>query len=383
MTRRERIPAFFLILILVTAAAVSVAADSMEADPADTSAEYLAARDRFEVVEGTEAVLSGGNSQLAGKVLEVAGKIAGRSSTTTQEGAGLSFMLRVGEETLFVDAAGDKAPIGVGDIVQALIEFPENGNPLDHFRLHGIAYLADLPPEIRLQAPESKDTPQTPEESAAADSEGEKASSENDEGTSKTEEVTPAETPEETTSEKTLAEKPPRPGTQYPDFEQLWPEQNDVRAWMGWIGEQNSELSEMTRRVIAESVLYWADQFEVDHRLVFAMIKAESNFDPNCRSHAGAVGLTQLMPGTAKYLGVSDPWNIQQNIMGGVRYLAEQLNLYSDRSPYEQCVLGLACYNAGPNAVKRAGGIPNNGQTPQYCQKVAELFYRLWKNNMP
>lgn len=376
---------FIKIVILVAVVTVSCCAadDAGQAAESDTGEDYLDVRESVEVA-ADPAMLSRSRSALSGEVLEVAGKVAGRSSVAGDEDVSVSFMLRVGEQTLFVDATRDREPIRVGNTVQALIELPPDRNPLGHFVLHAIAHVADLPRDVRLQVPKKADDSENADEAAPEDDQEEGRSSENGEPVDESGEQGTSERPDDTGSGDTAsADRPPRPGTEYPDFEQMWPNQEDVRAWMDWVGEQNSELSEMARRVIAESVLHYADRFEVDHRLVFAMIEAESNFNPNCRSRSGALGLTQLMPKTAEHLGVSDPLDIQQNIMGGVRYLAEQLNIYSDKSPYKQCVLGLAAYNAGPNAVKRAGGIPDNGETPRYCQKVAELFYKLWKNDMP
>jgi soluble lytic murein transglycosylase-like protein len=113
------------------------------------------------------------------------------------------------------------------------------------------------------------------------------------------------------------------------------------------------------------------------------MIKCESDFNPRCLSHAGAMGLTQLMPGTARAVGVSNAWDMEKNIMGGLKYLSCQLQAYKDRSNYEQFALGLASYNAGPNAVKRAGGVPAIPETIRYVKKVGDLFYQLYKAGMP
>ncbi len=109
--------------------------------------------------------------------------------------------------------------------------------------------------------------------------------------------------------------------------------------------------------------------YQVSEDLLKAMAKAESDFDSNCVSSAGAIGIMQLMPDTAANLGVTDPYDPKQNIMGGADYISQQLARFS---AYPNGVeLAIAAYNAGPGAVIRAGyQIPQNGETPAYVQNV-------------
>lgn len=109
--------------------------------------------------------------------------------------------------------------------------------------------------------------------------------------------------------------------------------------------------------------------YQVPEALLKAMGKAESDFNPNAVSSAGAMGIMQLMPGTATNLGVTDPFDPKQNIMGGAKYMAELLRTFG---AYPNGLkLAIAAYNAGPEAVKRAGyKIPQNGETPAYVNKV-------------
>ncbi len=102
----------------------------------------------------------------------------------------------------------------------------------------------------------------------------------------------------------------------------------------------------------------------VDPALLRALVRQESGFDPAARSSAGAVGLTQLMPGTAASLGV-DPTDPAQALDGGARYLRQQLDRFGGDER-----LALAAYNAGPGAVARAGGIPPYAETQQYVERV-------------
>jgi len=108
----------------------------------------------------------------------------------------------------------------------------------------------------------------------------------------------------------------------------------------------------------------------VDPRLLAAVVWTESAFSPTAVSSAGAIGLAQLMPDTARGLGV-DPWDPRQNLDGGARYLAAQT------ARFGSVTLGLAAYNAGPGAVQRHGGIPPFFETQNYVPTVLERYYRL------
>jgi len=112
-----------------------------------------------------------------------------------------------------------------------------------------------------------------------------------------------------------------------------------------------------------------AAKHNVDPNLVRALVKVESNFNPNAVSRKGAMGLMQLMPQTARQLNLTNPFNPEQNVDAGVRHLKQLLESYGG-----DVRLSLAAYNAGSGAVARSAGVPRYAETRNYVRRITELY---------
>jgi soluble lytic murein transglycosylase-like protein len=113
-----------------------------------------------------------------------------------------------------------------------------------------------------------------------------------------------------------------------------------------------------------------AARHNVDPNLVRAVVKVESNFNPNAVSRKGAMGLMQLMPQTARQLNVSNPFDPEQNVDAGVRHLKQLMENYGG-----DVKLTLAAYNAGEGAVARSAGVPHFAETRNYVKRITQLYY--------
>lgn len=141
--------------------------------------------------------------------------------------------------------------------------------------------------------------------------------------------------------------------------------QSSRKSDWSWLARQRNRRSQYDALIDR-----YASQHGVDPVLVRAVIVVESNFDPRCVSHKGARGLMQLMPETAKRYGVRDIFDVEQNIRGGIRYLADLLEMFPN-----DVSRALAAYNAGENAVIRTGGIPPYEETMTYVKRALTVYY--------
>ena len=136
--------------------------------------------------------------------------------------------------------------------------------------------------------------------------------------------------------------------------------------------ENKKSPTKVSRSEIDDLITKYSDKTGLDEDFVKAVINQESGFNPNATSKCGAMGLMQLMPSTAQGLGVTNAYDAEQNIEGGTKYLKGLMDRFNnDKS------LALAAYNAGPNAVKKYGGIPPYAETQNYVKSVLSKYDRM------
>lgn len=128
---------------------------------------------------------------------------------------------------------------------------------------------------------------------------------------------------------------------------------------------------------IDELIETFSEKYNIDSDFIKAIIKQESGFNAKATSKKGAMGLMQLMPKTAESLGVVDAYNPSQNIEGGVKYLKGLLEKFDNNQE-----LALAAYNAGPNAVKKYGGIPPYKETQNYVKAIMGTYNKVKESGL-
>lgn len=153
-----------------------------------------------------------------------------------------------------------------------------------------------------------------------------------------------------------------------------------VKTWKGWVEQKPARKGHSINfaknlRKFSPTVDYVAQRYKLPRSLLHAVITAESAYNPSAVSRAGAAGLMQLMPETAKRYGVKNRLNPYENIHGGSRYLRDLLAMFNN-----DLILALAAYNAGENAVKEYGNkIPPYRETQNYVRKVLSYYQRYKK----
>lgn len=144
--------------------------------------------------------------------------------------------------------------------------------------------------------------------------------------------------------------------------------------YAAFIQGQNPRLPSGKADEIARDLVRFSLGYGVDARLVLAILMVESGFDPNAVSHSGAVGLGQLMPATARWMGVRNAYDTTENLYGMIKLLNTHSRQFG-RDPWDPIVL--AAYNAGEGAVRRHGGVPPYRETQAYVLRVTRYFHAL------
>lgn len=261
----------------------------------------------------------------AGNVIELSGSVSG----TIKSGRAASFVLTCGGESLIISAETLPECVSNGNSIRALVELgPRNVVCLSDLKLRGAAY------EWEVAAREKANVAKTakPQPTAAS--------------------------PRPTLVSRGASKPSERIMAVYEPYRNA-------------IAKLNPRLNSKQVEEITLSILGYSEMYGIDPRLVIALIIAESNFNVNATSPKGAMGLGQLMPGTARGLGVSNAYDPQQNIAGCVKLMSGHL------SKYGQLSLALSAYNAGPGAVKKYGGVPPYRETQNYVAKVTAIYNAL------
>lgn len=157
------------------------------------------------------------------------------------------------------------------------------------------------------------------------------------------------------------------------------PASDAMPHYVTFIRRINRRLGATEASRIAQAVIGFSLQYGVDARLIMAMVMTESGFNPKSTSRVGAMGLGQLMPGTARGMGVTNAYDSVDNLYGTVRLVRGHLEKYRKQTSdaYQSLPLALAAYNAGAGAVKKYGGVPPYRETQAYVRKVIGLYRQL------
>ncbi len=310
---------------------------------ASTQADYLMTRAKHEIVmQKTDQPLTAQFPELAGKVIEVQGTVTGITNNVTSlihTSAGYLLQLDSGQVVPVKSELNDP-DIVVGNKLHVLARVPEAGATL-----HEITETPSggLVPSTNGSTLTQQFTQAIPPKVIVAQAQ--------------------QSAPQVKTPKIAVKKAPARAKAQVSE---------KVAIYANRIQRVNGDIERPIAEKIAQRLLEKSNKYNVDPRLVFAVMAQESRFDPRAVSPAGARGLGQLMPATARSLGVRNSFDITQNVEGTVRYLDEMLNTHGGNTR-----LALAAYNAGPGNVRRYGGIPPFRETQNYVSRITSHYAQL------
>jgi len=357
----------------------------MPAAHAASATEYLAVRGKTNVtpLESTQALTSQFLSR-SGQVVELQGTVAG----ILDSDLGAGYLLRVDQnQTLVIASQQKESDVVLGSTVRALVRVKSQGAP----ESLSVTSTGPMAPELARAdlASLRGDNPSTTASNAygqvqslpgyapAISPQSQMANAEVPIRLDNS--SLPMMTPQES--------QPARNAQVYYDNAQGndgvlydgsgWAMNDAVERYAGKIQEVNSRLDADTAHKIAFHLVSKSQQNGVDPLLSYSLICQESRFNPRAVSPVGAQGLGQLMPGTAASLGVRDSFDIEENLDGTIRYIAQQMRAFDGNHS-----MALAAYNAGPGAVKRYGGVPPYRETQNYVKKIWSMYSRMSAQNV-
>ncbi|MFQ6132240.1 MAG: lytic transglycosylase domain-containing protein [Armatimonadota bacterium] len=364
-----------VVVALLLSACVSAASAAEGRKLSASARRYVATRAETKaVVDLSLRDLKARLLDLGGKVVELSGTITGilsRSGQSVEGKKAVTFLLKCSQQggSLFVDCGEGIPEVRGRNQVRILTRLDADEPTLARVPLLAIVSERDLPaswqkPDREAPPPAGGNAPSGAAGGAAVPS------------------GTPGVVPPQSISMggsrpgTTQPVQPPRPSADW--------YQRALIAYKDFVASFNEKLTDQQLDLIVRSVLKYSADYGLDHRLVFALLAWESSFNPRARSHKGAMGLGQLMPGTAKALGVTNAYDIEQNIRGSVRYLADQVRRYQGRSNRDQFMLAIACYNAGPGRVAAAGHkVPKIAETIRHVNRVGGTWLDLHQKGYP
>lgn len=149
---------------------------------------------------------------------------------------------------------------------------------------------------------------------------------------------------------------------------------DSVNVLTSFIGKYAKKIDNWEAQSISENLVKYAQMYDVNPKLMCALIARESRFNRFAISSSGAQGLGQLLPSTSRGLGINDPFDIEQNVMGTTRYMRSLLDRFKDQ-PDKQVIFSIGGYLEGPNALKRNGGFTS--ATRGYIEDILKLYYKI------